>query len=220
MKKIALTLFILSGIGVLLSGFTGTEWLYVISKPLIMTSLLFYYLVASDPAGRSRVLMLAMILSLAGDVLLMKEAYFIGGLVSFLAAHILYIFAYRQHQHEESENSLLGLQRVRLAFPIILAGTGLVVVLYPVLGELRIPVILYATVLALMAINALFRQGRTTTGSFWMVFGGAVLFMISDSILAINKFLAPIEHAGFFIMSTYILAQYLIVRGLLNHPHP
>jgi uncharacterized membrane protein YhhN len=219
MKKIALTLFVLSGTGVLLSGFTGTAWLYVISKPLIMASLLFYYLVASEPVNRSRQLILAMILSFAGDVLLMKDEYFIAGLVSFLTAHVLYIFAYRQHQHEESENSLLGLQRVRLAFPIILAGTGLVVVLYPVLGELRIPVIIYATVLVFMAINALFRHGRTSTGSFWMVFGGAVLFMVSDSILAVNKFLEPLEHAGFFIMATYILAQYLIVRGLLHHPH-
>lgn len=218
MKKIALTLFILSGIGVLLSGFTGTDWLYMISKPLIMTSLLFYYLVSADPANRSRALILAMVLSFAGDVLLMNDEYFIAGLVSFLTAHVLYIFAYRQHQHEESTNSLLGLQRARLAFPIILAGTGLVVVLYPVLGELRIPVIIYAAVLVLMAINALFRHGRTSTGSFWMVFGGAVLFMMSDSILAVNKFLEPVAHAGFFVMSTYVLAQYLIVRGLLDHP--
>jgi uncharacterized membrane protein YhhN len=219
MKKIALILFILSGIGVLFSGFTGTAWLHFISKPLIMASLLLYYLLAAEPMNRSRSLILAMVFSLAGDVLLMKPEYFVAGLVAFLAAHILYIFAYRQHQYEESESSLLGLQRVRLAFPIVLAATGLVVVLYPVLGELRIPVIFYALVLALMAINALFRHGRTSTGSFWMVFGGAVLFMVSDSILAINKFLQVVDHAGFYNMSTYVLAQYLIVSGLLNHPH-
>lgn len=219
MKKIALILFALSGLAVLISGFANAPWLYNVGKPLIMTSLLLYYLLASEPSNRSRALILAMVLSFAGDVLLMKEAYFIWGLVAFLTAHVFYIFAYRQHRHEESENALLGLQRVRLAFPIILAGTGLVVVLYPVLGELRLPVIIYASVLALMAITALFRHGRTSTGSFWMVFGGAVLFMISDSILAVNKFLEPVQHAGFIIMSTYIVAQYLIVNGLLRHPH-
>lgn len=219
MKKVVLILFILSGLAVLVSEFTGISWMYTIGKPLIMISLLSYYMLAVEPFNRSRALILAMMLSLAGDVLLMNEAYFIGGLIAFLAAHVFYIFAYRQHRREESEHALLGLQRVRLAFPIILAGTGLVVVLYPVLGDLRLPVIIYASVLSFMAINALFRHGRTSTGSFWMVFGGAVLFMISDSILAVNKFLEPVQHAGFLIMSTYILAQYLIVNGLLHHPH-
>jgi uncharacterized membrane protein YhhN len=183
-----------------------------------MASLLVYYFVSAEPLERSGSLMLALILSLAGDAFLISQDYFIPGLIAFLLAHLLYILAYRQHRHEESENALMGLQRVRLAFPIILAATGLVIILYPVLGGLKIPVIIYASVLALMAIAALFRYGRTSPVSFWMVFGGAVLFMLSDSILAINKFLELLPNAGFWIMATYSAAQYMIVKGLLLHP--
>jgi uncharacterized membrane protein YhhN len=219
MKKFAILFFCLSSAGVLLSGFIDAAWLQPICKPLIMASLLLYYLLSSNQETRSKALILAIIFSLAGDVLLLKKEYFIPGLIAFLLAHLLYIFAYRQHKHEPTDNALLGLQRVRLAFPVILAGTGLVVVLFPVLGDLKIPVIIYATVIAIMTITALFRFGHTAAASFWMVFIGACLFMLSDSILAINKFLHPIDLANFWIMITYSAAQYLIVSGLLKHPH-
>ena len=48
------------------------------------------------------------------------------------------------------------------------------------------------------------------------VFFGAIAFVISDSILAINKFYAPFEKSSFFIMLTYLVAQYLIVVGILK----
>ena len=115
------------------------------------------------------------------------------------------------------ENSLETVQKARMAFPVILAATGLVVVLYPRLGELRLPVIVYAGVLMFMVLNALFRFQKTSASSFWMVSAGAVLFMLSDSILAINKFLQPVNHAGVWIMSTYLCGQFLIVRGLIEH---
>lgn len=218
MKNIALILFGFSVAAVLIAELMPLDWLKYISKPMITVSLLIYFLVSTDRTNRSGMVIFTIILSLAGDVLLMKNELFVPGLIAFLAAHLFYIFAYRQHQHEESQNALMGLQRIRLAFPIILAGTGLVVILYPVLGELKIPVIIYASVLVLMTIIALFRLGRTTQSSFWLVFFGAILFMISDSILAINKFIQPITIAGFWIMLTYSLAQFLIIRGLLQHP--
>jgi uncharacterized membrane protein YhhN len=218
MKKISLVLYFIASAGILLAELIHVSWLYMLCKPFLMTSLLFYYLFSTDPVNRSRALVLAIVFSFAGDVMLMQPTYFIEGLVAFLVAHVLYIFAYRQLQHDETINALQGLQRVRLAFPIVLAGTGLVVILYPALGSLKIPVIIYATALTLMALNALFRFGRTSAASFWMVFGGAVLFMLSDSLLAINKFLSPLTMGGFFIMLTYMMAQFLIVKGLLNHP--
>jgi uncharacterized membrane protein YhhN len=218
MKKISLVLYFIATAGILLAELIHVDWLHMLCKPFLMTSLLFYYLFSTDPVNRSRALVLAIVFSFAGDVMLMQPTYFIEGLIAFLVAHVLYIFAYRQLQHDETINALQGLQRVRLAFPIVLAGTGLVVILYPVLGALKIPVIIYATALTLMTLNALFRFGRTSSASFWMVFGGAVLFMLSDSLLAINKFLSPLTLGGFFIMLTYVTAQFLIVKGLLKHP--
>jgi uncharacterized membrane protein YhhN len=161
----------------------------------------------------------AVIFSWIGDMVLMipGEKSFMIGLGSFLIAQILYVFVYRQHRWDDLTNSLQGLQRIRFAFPVILAGAGLVTILYPHLGELRIPVIIYALVITVMTINALLRFGRTNSTSFAMVFGGAILFMISDSILAINKFLDPIYMGEFWIMLCYISAQHLIIRGLIQH---
>jgi uncharacterized membrane protein YhhN len=72
-------------------------------------------------------------------------------------------------------------------------------------------------VLTLMVLNAVFRYGRTSSAGFWFALAGAVLFMISDSLLAINKFMNPLPQASLFIMLTYIAAQYLIVEGILRH---
>jgi uncharacterized membrane protein YhhN len=80
------------------------------------------------------------------------------------------------------------------------------------------PVLLYALVITLMALSALFRYGRTSMKSFALVFGGSILFIMSDSLLAVNKFIEPLALADFWIMVTYIGAQYLIVSGILNHP--
>jgi uncharacterized membrane protein YhhN len=218
MRKFSLILFALATAGVLFSEIAHISWLHLVSKPLIMLSLLLYYWLSVPAEVRSRPVILAIVFCFLGDVLLMNKDYFILGLVAFLIGHVMYIFAYRQHQFEDTANALFGIQRIRLAFPIILAATGLVVILLPVLGDLKIPVILYATVLAVMVINALFRYGRTTSPSFWLVFGGAVLFMASDSILAINKFLMHITLGEFYIMLTYTAAQLFIIEGLVRHP--
>jgi uncharacterized membrane protein YhhN len=218
MKKIALAVFVLSILGTLLHELTDNFLVFTICKPLIASSLIAYYFFGVAREDRSPIFILALIACLAGDIFLLSPDYFIPGLVSFLIGHVLYIFAYRQHQNEDDADSLRGLQRVRLAFPIILAGTGLVVILYPVLGDLRIPVIVYAAVITSMVLVALFRYGRTTSQSFWLVFFGAVCFMISDSVLAINKFLDPISNAGLYIMATYMAAQFLIVQGIIKHP--
>lgn len=191
----------------------------LIFKPLIMIGLMAYYYVLSP--ARSGLFLVALFFCWLGDVLLIFQSkdslFFISGLASFLTGHIVYIFCYRQLQTISSSKELLGSQKVRFAFPIILAGTGLVTILYPLLGELRIPVMIYALVITLMALTALFRYGRTNSKSFFLIFIGAVLFMVSDSLLAINKFHHAFSAAGALVMLTYSVAQFLIVEGALAH---
>jgi uncharacterized membrane protein YhhN len=221
MKKVLLIAFILVSTGELVAILTGTESMHQVFKPLIMIALALYYWFSTGTGNRSALVLLAIFFSFAGDTVLLFEErstlYFMLGLASFLLAHLFYIFAYRQHRNDNAHTELQGVQRARVAFPIILAISGLVVILYPVLGALRIPVIVYALVIVVMVLSALFRYGRTTSPSFWMVFSGALLFMVSDSLLAINKFLQPLAYASFGIMATYCVAQFLIVRGLVSH---
>jgi len=220
MKKVVLILFFVVSLGELLSGIVGSKEMHFILKPLIMISLGVYYWIAISQ-NRSVIVVCAIFFSLAGDVALMfdtvNSVFFILGLTEFLISHIFYILSYRQHQSQSVADELQGIQKMRFAFPIVLAGTGLIVVLYPVLGDLRFPVIIYALVIVTMVLNALFRFGRTSVKSFRMVFAGAISFMISDSLLAINKFMEPINHAGLLILATYILAQFLIIEGLCTH---
>ncbi|HEY3430129.1 MAG TPA: lysoplasmalogenase [Cyclobacteriaceae bacterium] len=223
MKKIFLYLFVIVSTGDIVSILSEMYWLETICKPAIMITLGVYYWTSQKEKQEAvaGTVLLAIVFSCLGDTLLMLQKsnpnYFMFGLGSFLVAHIFYIFAYRQHQGEDSADELQGLQKIRFALPVVLSGTGLVVILYNHLGDLRIPVLVYAAVLTYMVLTALFRFGKTNTGSFTMVFGGAILFMISDSLIAISKFLEPISMGGFWIMTTYISAQFLIVRGLIRH---
>lgn len=164
---------------------------------------------------------MAISFSFLGDTLLLfgdvAEIYFMLGLVSFLLAHLFYVIAYRRHKFVVNASSIHRVRHIRMAFPIVLAGMGLLVILFPSLGPLKIPVMIYTGVILAMVLNALFRYGRTSPLSFWLVFVGAILFMVSDSILAINKFHTEIHHAGLLIMIPYIIAQFLIIRGLIKH---
>ena len=218
MKKIALIVFALVAVAELIAVTIDIELIQTIAKPLIMISLMSYYLFSVSE--RNYFFMAAIVFCWLGDVLLMfqrDEMFFMGGLVAFLSGHVLYVFSYRQMCDPDGVDKLLGPQKVRFSFPIILAGTGLVVVLLPHLGELKIPVMIYALVLTIMVLQALFRFGFTAKRSFVLIFVGALFFMISDSALAINKFMHPLPMASLLIMSTYITAQYLIVEGAIAH---
>ena len=222
MKKTMLLLFLTASAIELACQVYDLGELHHIVKPLLMILLGGYYYFSSTE--RSAVILIAIFFSFLGDSFLLYEyrngIYFILGLLSFLLAHLFYIIALRRYRFEGEEDQLGTVQKARMAFPVILAATGLVVVLYPRLGDLRLPVIVYAGVLMFMVLNALFRFQKTSAKSFWIVSSGAVLFMISDSILAMNKFLQPVYHAGVWIMLTYLAGQFLIVRGFIEHELP
>jgi uncharacterized membrane protein YhhN len=219
MKKYFFSLFLLTSAAELIAHIVDLPVVHFISKPLLLIWLLLYYLYSVKQLGFSQTVVVALLFSWLGDVLLMVEdkRYFIFGLFAFLLAHLFYVLAYKQHRYEDKTKGLSGVQRFRFSFPIVLAGTGLITVLYNHLGDLKIPAIVYALVFVVMVLNALFRFGRTSASSFAMVFSGAILFAVSDSLIAITKFLEPIAYSQFWIMSTYIVAQYLIVQGLIKH---
>lgn len=216
MKKIWLLLFVIVSVSELVSVTGGFPQFHTITKPLILPTLMAYLLTSTQQ--RSNYFLAALVFCWAGDVLLMfsGEKFFIFGLVAFLTGHLLYVVSYRQMKYN-TEGGLLPTQKLRFSFPIILAGTGLVAVLFPYLGGLKIPVMVYALVITVMAMQALFRYGFTNPKSFYLVFAGALFFMLSDSLLAINKFMSPLPLASLLIMTTYILAQYLIVEGFIAH---
>ena len=157
--------------------------------------------------GRFGLLLLAgLAASLAGDVFLMWPQFFVPGLASFLVAHLFYIALFVQG---------VGFFPRRTALACTL---GIGVAMYGFLwwgglpAGLRVPVALYVLVIACMAAQALGRAAVLGDRSSRLVALGASCFMLSDALLATNRFVTPLPLASLWVLATYYLAQWLILR--------
>ena len=212
MKPVWLILFIASVVTLFVGILVDMQMLYLTAKPLLMITLLLYFISASRgyPSWRFYV-MAALVFSWGGDVFLMLDNMFTAGLASFLVAHIFYITAYQKTGAASGELKPLDIMK------FVLFGAVVMWLLYPGLGGMLLSVLAYMVVLLSMGIWAHKRRGATTAVSFTLVSAGAMLFVISDGLIAINKFAFEIPAERILVMSTYISAQYLIVQGLLKH---
>lgn len=163
--------------------------------------------------GTAVSLMLALVCSLVGDVFLMLPGpYFVPGLLSFLLAHLAYLALFRRGLSWFPSRPALAI--ALLLGTVVYAGLWR----HGLPPALRGPVAAYVLVIALMAAQALGRAAaRRTTGPL-LVAVGAVFFMASDSLLAVNKFVMPLQLAPLWVLSSYFFAQWLIVRGWLHTP--
>jgi uncharacterized membrane protein YhhN len=192
-------------------------WPGLISKALIIPVLLIIFSANLNPFKNllHGFMFIGLCFSWAGDVVLEFSKnngnMFIAGLVFFLLAHIMYITVFII---TPGKNSIIG-HRIYLLIPVIIYGVILVSYLYPGLAEMKMPVILYAIVLLSMLSGAINRVEKVNKLSYFMVLAGAILFVISDSSIAVNKFSHQFESSGILTMSTYIVAQYLIVTGYI-----
>ena len=162
----------------------------------------------------------ALIFSWIGDVVLMFQSmnplFFIGGLIAFLIGHIIYMILFNKEKRSDmpQNSSFIRIGLIAIAAYLIVMLT----LLFPHLESMRLPVAVYALVIsAMLATAVLSYSGWESPANAWIL-RGAVLFVLSDSILAFNKFYQPIWLASFFIMVTYLAAQYAIVVGVLKLP--
>jgi|JI10StandDraft_1071094.scaffolds.fasta_scaffold441176_2 uncharacterized membrane protein YhhN len=202
---------------------TGNQLLKFISKPLLMPVLmLFYYSNISKPISSfHKKFLIAFFFSWLGDVFLMipfnQEIFFLLGLGSFLVAHILYALCFANVTFKNKE-ALLP-KKFWVLVPLL---AYFILLLYSffgnVPGEMKGPVAVYSLAIATMVVFAVNRYGRVNEKSFALAFAGALLFMFSDSIIALNKFLfdGNLFLSGFWIMILYISGQYLIAKGALE----
>jgi len=190
----------------------GMHSLYVATKPLLMVILLLYFVTSTRARPAWRYLVIAaLVFSWAGDIFLISADWFVAGLSSFLIAHLFYIAAYQKTG--ATRGKLKPLEVLLFA----LFGAGLLWYIYPGLNDLKIPVFIYALVLLGMGVWAFKRRSGTNRASFGLVATGAALFVISDSLIAVNRFAHAIPAERILVMSIYLTAQYLIVQGLIQH---
>ncbi|MBI4851373.1 MAG: lysoplasmalogenase [Acidobacteria bacterium] len=183
---------------------------FYIFKPLTMVFVLLmaiYLSTFSINNDYNYLIIIGLIFSLVGDIFLMlPKDKFVAGLVSFLIAHIFYIIAF----------TLTGITSFSLFYliPFLLYGTILFNHLLPFLKEMKIPVAIYATVLLIMGWQAFSRWIDFAPPSSLVAFIGALFFMASDSILALDRFKGSVKSAQFYFMSTYFFAQWLIALSI------
>jgi uncharacterized membrane protein YhhN len=161
-----------------------------------------------DIVNRS-LLGLALVLSSVGDVVLdlSPERLFVVGLGSFLLAHLTYVGLFtRNWPRPLSPNA----GQLAIVLVVILYTGAFAVWLVPGLGSLAIPVMLYVCAITAMLVSAVLARFERS----WVA-AGAGLFLISDSILAVNKFKAEVPLRDYVVWATYYSAQYAIATGFL-----
>ncbi len=195
----------------------GLQQFYFVFKPLTMLVAITYVAFRASRAGGitrfDALLMAALATSLVGDVFLMLPGnYFIPGLAAFLVGHLFYTKLFRQG---------LSWFPSRLAVAATLGfGAAMVAWLWAGLSGpvLKVAVAAYVSVIALMAAQAIGRATVQRDAASTAVAIGACVFMLSDSLIAINRFVQPLPLASLWVLSTYYLAQILIARNAGINP--
>lgn len=214
-RVVMLLLLYLGGIAAYMVGLAADQsWLTLCSKPLPLMALIMW-------TGNSRprahgtsfnltrsphaALFACLCFGLLGDMLL-ETGYFIPGLICFLIGHLLYATAFTM-----AAGNVAPLQII----PLLLFGAMVCGLMIPHLGDMLAPVACYMVVSLVMAWRAAAwaeARGRWA----WLAAIGAVIFMLSDSIIAINRFVNDLEGGGAaIIMLTYWAAQALMTASLV-----
>jgi len=183
--------------------------LHLVTKPLTTGLIIAVAAVAAAPvpAAYKTLVLAGLALSLLGDIALMfPEKWFTAGLVAFLAAQVFYILAFKPRPgHPVSPATFL---------PFVLFGLLMFFLLAPKLGPMKIPVFVYIAAITTMAGFAAARFVDRGGTKPLLAFIGAVLFLISDSVLAYDRFARKVPGARIIILGTYFPAQLLIALSV------
>jgi uncharacterized membrane protein YhhN len=213
MARIALFIYSLIGALNILSAVIEQPLLRTVTKPLLMPMLLLYVFLQTHILHRNKLIFI-LVFAWLGDMFLLipgnSPLYFQIGLGSFLIMQIAYIRLF-------SSQSSAGYFDLRQWFslpiiPVLIYVVGFLAFLLPLIpAALYIPVSLYALALGAMLYSAFLRKKDS---SYYLIFIGAIFFVISDSLLALAKFYFSFSGNSIYVMLTYILAQLLLILGL------
>ena len=175
-----------------------------IFKPLTVVLIILVALQAkhSTAASYKSLVVAGLLCSLVGDVFLMlPRDGFVAGLLSFLVAHLFYIAAF----------TLDGVHvRGWTAAAFTVYGVRMLMLLWPHLGKLKAPVVVYVAVILFMGLQASSRWLDVRDWASAAACAGALLFVASDSALAWNRFKGEFKSAQAVVLATYFAAQWLI----------
>ena len=189
----------------------------IIVKSLIIPTLIWLYLrfVKVQINSFHRLILIALVFSWVGDITLqlnsINEDFFMVGLGSFLVAQLIYLVAFFS-----TKGPNVVSRKIYLALPVVIYCVFILWVLWDGLGDMMMPVTVYCVVIHVMLLAAINRKKKVNSQSYQLVLFGAILFILSDSLIAINKFEQSFELARIAIMTSYVTAQYLIAIGCVR----
>lgn len=170
----------------------------------VLPIIVLFIAVTKTPFFPGKTLMLlALTFSASGDILL-EQGHFVFGIAAFLVAQVHYGVYF-------GRNWLSLKTRWFISTTIVIFMIVMAFLLAPHLGQLTFPVYAYLVVIGLMGLLAI----QSKMPLKWSVFG-ALMFILSDSFIAINRFLHPLPLESYLIMTSYYLAQWMIIHGVLN----
>ncbi|KRW59453.1 lysoplasmalogenase [Pseudomonas sp. TTU2014-080ASC] len=164
------------------------------------------------PAGiYRRWISIGLLFSLAGDLLLdWPQDLFVFGLGAFLLGHLAYLRAYLSDCRQPAWLALI--------IALLAGGSMFALLVSSGLGPFLIPVACYTLVICLMLWRALARLGQPNISrmSAWLAAIGGSLFVLSDSMIGINRFVQPFDASTLTIISSYWLGQWGIAASAFD----
>jgi uncharacterized membrane protein YhhN len=220
MQNTRLLAFVLISVAYLIAKVIEHKTLIFIAKPLLMPTLAIW--LAYETQGRdARFLRRAILAGLAfatlGDILLLFTGrqsgalFFMLGLAAFLFTHLFYIGGFLSVADWQK-----GYLRHRLwwVLPFVVFLVVFLQWLWPGIPVgMKLPVSIYATVITAMVLSVINLKEAIAHKVFWPLLTGALLFMLSDSLIALHKFGSSFPESGIAIMVTYIVGQFLIAKA-------
>jgi len=183
------------------AGFPG-DWALKAAPMVLAAGVLFVML----PARLGVPMMIGFVAAAAGDIFLAldRHEYLMQGLVCFLVTQFAYSSAFVAHQAPIGE-------RLEYRLPVTVYGAVLLAMMLPGLGPFLLPVFVYVSVLVVMAVLAAGIEQRPGR-----VYFGAVLFLVADSLIGVDRFITPFAYSEIVIVGIYTAAQFLIFTGMLG----
>ena len=197
-----------SGVAAIVADHKKKWTLIYIFRPLTMLLIIAVAAGGQDASGPFKLrILLGLATCLAGDVFMMlKEKRFVEGLVAFLLGHLFYIAAFLSVMRPRADLGTL--------LPLFIFASGMLTILFPHLGRMKVPVAVYILVITIMAGLAIQRYVDVGGAPAFKAFLAAVLFLVSDSVLAVNRFVRPFPGAQKVILGTYFAAQLLFALSI------
>lgn len=199
--------------------FFENQILIFATKPFLMPLLILWLATETrdhPPRFLKKMTFAGLAFATLGDVLLMwgsQPFFFMLGLMAFLFTHLSYIGGFSSIRN--LDKGFLR-QQPYIVLPFAAFAIGLVWMLWPGIPVgMKLPVSIYAAVITAMALSVLNLRQTVAEHVFQSLFAGALLFILSDSLIAWSKFGSNASSlTGLGVMATYVAGQFLIVKGV------